>query len=46
MKAARLSLALLVAVSAAVAAPRTFPDDEVVPICPFLGSGGRGSAAG
>ncbi len=41
MNAARLFLALLLAASAAVSAPRVFPDDEVVPVSPFLGSGGK-----
>ena len=42
MKAARLALALLVVVSAAVSAPRSSADDEVVGVVsPFLGSGGK-----
>lgn len=46
MKAARFSLALLLAASAAVSAPRTSPDDEVVPVSPFLGSGGKAAPVG
>ena len=41
MKAARLSLALLVVVSAAVSAPCSSADEEVVSVSPFLGSGGK-----
>ncbi|MET0399028.1 MAG: hypothetical protein ABW277_19705 [Longimicrobiaceae bacterium] len=47
MKAARFSLALLLAASAAVSAPRTSPDDdEVVTVSPFLGSGGKAAPVG
>lgn len=46
MKAARFVLALVLSASAAVSAPRSFPDDEVVTVSPFLGSGGKAAPVG
>jgi hypothetical protein len=46
MRSARVFLVLLLAAPAAVSAPRGFPDDEVVAVSPFLGSGGKTGPVG